>query len=469
MGLSTAFNSSVSGLSAVQVWSETTANNIANANTEGYVAKTVTMSTVDGVVYVSDFRREVDASLDRMLRLDTAKMAREQAIFEGIEEYTAILGQPEDEISPATKLNNFQISLTSLANTPDDAGLQRAVLDDAERLAASIRDASDTLEQVRYDVTAEIRYDVNDLNEMMYQVADLNQRILQTESPSLELSTMQDEMGRLIDSMSSIMDLRVSQAANGMTNIYTSNGTPLVEGRSVQDVTYNQGTGSLYAGQVEITPGQSGNRGFENGSLAGLFELQDEILPEFQLQLDEMARSLIEGFEDQDASLDAGQAGLFTDDGFAYDSANLDGLASRLQVNDAVKPEEGGSLSLIRDGIGATEEGDSGDPTQINAFLDFFSQPLTVDSGTDLPSGMTIQEYAVNMVTQQQVARTDAETSYVAARTSAEIVDASRQAVQGVNIDQELIQLSLIEQSYAANAQMMQAIIAMIDTLLEAV
>jgi flagellar hook-associated protein 1 FlgK len=41
--------------------------------------------------------------------------------------------------------------------------------------------------------------------------------------------------------------------------------------------------------------------------------------------------------------------------------------------------------------------------------------------------------------------------------------------VQGVNIDEELQQLMLIEQSYAANATVMRTLDEMMDTLLAAV
>jgi flagellar hook-associated protein 1 FlgK len=44
-----------------------------------------------------------------------------------------------------------------------------------------------------------------------------------------------------------------------------------------------------------------------------------------------------------------------------------------------------------------------------------------------------------------------------------------RQGVQGVNVDDELQQLMMIEQSYAANSKVMTAVANMIDTLLAAV
>src|SRR5690606_21770087 len=92
----------------------------------------------------------------------------------------------------------------------------------------------------------------------------------------------------------------------------------------------------------------------DHGRLAGLLQLKNEVLPQFGLQLDELARSLIVAFETADDSLGPGQAGLFTDSGQAYSAADLKGLAGRIAVNDAVKPEKGGQLWRVREGVAAT-------------------------------------------------------------------------------------------------------------------
>ena len=473
MSLTDALNASRSGLVANQTWSQVTARNIANANTEGYVRKDVQFGTRSigggGTVQVSEIRREIDGSLTRMYRLESSKMAKQQAIYEGIGEYTAVLGQPSDQISPASRLTALQTSFDTLANAPGNAGAQRGVLDSAQALVASLHTASDTLGRVRGEVTREIKYDVSDVNQTLYKIADLNRQLSGTASDSIAGADMRDEMDRLIQSVSKTMDVQVSQGADGRVSLYTAGGSALIEGSKVNDLRYDGPSGKLFAGQTEITPNDSATRGFENGSLAGLFALKDAVLPKFQLQLDELARGLVQGFEGADSSLSAGQAGLFTDGGAAFDPTKLDGLAGRIAVNDAVDPAQGGQLSRLRDGIGAATPGPAGDATQINAFAAVFDQTLTVAGATGLSSGMTLGDYAANMVTAQHVDGSRAQTQYNTVRTSAETIDASRQSIQGVNIDDELQKMMVIQQSYAANSKMMTTVMQMIDTLLQAV
>lgn len=458
-----------SGLQANQKWSETTARNIANVNTEGYVRKETKFSSegAPGVgVYVSDISREVDASLDRMHRYEKSKMSMDQTIFEGIEEYTSFLGQPNDERSPATKLLNLENSFLALSNNPSSTAVQGTVLDAAEDAAYSLRETSYTLNQLNSEVELEIKYEVSDLNENLYRLAELNKQIIRTPEPSVENGELKDQIGRILDDVSDIMNIRTVFQNDGRVSLYTGDGSAMVEGQSVNDITYNQGTGQLMLGNTDISPNNPGARSFQFGRLGGLMKLKDDIMPRFQLQLDEFARSLIQNFENSDSSLPAGQAGLFTDAGSAFDPAQLNGLASRISVNDAAKPAEGGDLWRLRDGFGATNEGPAGATGQITAFMDSFNATQNYAAGTDLPNNINIKTFSSNMVAYQQTERTRSEISFAQTRSSAESIEASRISMQGVNIDDELQKLILIEQSYSANSQTLKTVSRMMDTLI---
>lgn len=473
MSLNSALDVARSGLQANQLWSDVTARNIANANTDGYVRKDVSFSThapaTGGGTIVTEVKREVDASLDRMYRTETGKMAKQKQIYEGVQAYTAILGQPGDDQSPVAKLTALQTSFDTLANAPGSAAAQRGVLDAARQIAGSLNEASNMLGQVGQEVTTEIKYNVTDVNKALYTLAGLNKQLLGAAVNSIPGADLRDQVDQQIKTIAGIMDVQVRTDASGAVSLYTSGGTPLLDGNRVSDIRYDASSGKLFAGQTEVTPGGSGVRGFDGGSLAGLFALKDQILPTFQAQLDTMAAGLVQGFEGADASLSAGQAGLFTDAGAAYDPAKLTGLAGRIAVNASVDPAQGGTLGRIRDGVGATTPGAASDSTQIQAFQQVFTAPVPVGAATDLPAGMTLSAYAANMVSYQQVTGTTAQSRYTSIATSAQTIDASRQSIQGVNIDDEMQKLIVIQHSYAANSKMMTTIAQMMDDLIKAV
>lgn len=473
MSLTSALATAQSGLQATQVWSDVTSNNIANVNTQGYNAKEVAFSTTasgdSGGVQVSDIKREVDASLDAMYRLQSSQMSTQQAIYEGVQAYTAIIGQPSDGTSVVAKLTNLQTAFGTLANSPGDPAAQQGVLTAAQQVTSSLNQANSTLSEVKGEVTTEIKYNVTDLNTSLYQIAGLNKQIVAAQPGSAAAANLQDQMQQAVQSVSQAMDVQVSTGSNGQISLFTPGGTALVDGQTVNDVSYNESTGKLYSGTHEITPGTTGVRGFESGSLAGLFQLKDSILPTFQSQLDNFAGNLMKNFQSADASLAPGQAGLFTDAGSAYNAANEQGLAGRITVNAAADPTQGGSLSLIKDGLGATTPLAAGDATQVNAFLNAFSGTVTPGANTALSGAMTLTDYASNMVTYQQVAGTNAQAKYNALQTSAQTINSSRQGIEGVNLDNELQKLIVIQHSYAANAKMMSTISSMMDSLIQAV
>lgn len=472
MSLSGALNSATAGLHTTQGQSRIAADNVSNAMTPGYVrreAVLVTASGGQGGAVISEVRREVDATLQRMSRLENSRMTQYQSIQEGLTTYTAYLGQPGDGTSPADRFNDFQNSLTTLINMPSSNGAQTSVALAAEDLVRSVKGAATTLSTTLNDVNMEIRYEVADLNTALYQLRDLNASGSGFTPGSLEAAQFDEKVDTILDQISGIVDTRIHRSSNGSISLYTVSGAALLEGRVVQDVTFNPSDGTLMAGNQDITPFKDGVRGIQHGSLAGLSELKRETIPQFSQQLDEYARGLIQTFEEADASLAPGEAGLFTDNGIAFDPANITGLASRLQINSKISSTGGAEVWRIRDGLGATSPGAGSETVQINAFLAGLDTAMNAATGTGIPAEVTLRDFSAEMITSQAATRARAENDFNAAASAAEVVMSARRNSEGVNIDDEMQQLLLIEQSYAANSRVLTAVSEMIDTLIAAV
>lgn len=472
MSLSGALNSATAGLHTTQGQSRIAADNVSNAMTPGYVrreAVLVTASGGQGGAVISEVRREVDATLQRMSRLENSRMTQYQSIQEGLTTYTAYLGQPGDGTSPADRFNDFQNSLTTLVNMPSSNGAQTSVALAAEDLVRSVKGAATTLSTTLNDVNMEIRYEVADLNTALYQLRDLNASGSGFTPGSLEAAQFDEKVDTILDQISGIVDTRIHRSSNGSISLYTVSGAALLEGRVVQDVTFNPSDGTLMAGNQDITPFKDGVRGIQHGSLAGLSELKRETIPQFSQQLDEYARGLIQTFEEADASLAPGEAGLFTDNGIAFDPANITGLASRLRINSKISSTGDAEVWRIRDGLGATSPGAGSETVQINAFLAGLDTAMNAATGTGIPAEVTLRDFSAEMITSQAATRARAENDFNAAASAAEVVMSARRNSEGVNIDDEMQQLLLIEQSYAANSRVLTAVSEMIDTLIAAV
>ncbi|MFN7050662.1 MAG: flagellar basal body rod C-terminal domain-containing protein, partial [Gemmobacter sp.] len=168
------------------------------------------------------------------------------------------------------------------------------------------------------------------------------------------------------------------------------------------------------------------------------------------LAADLMARFSANGV---DPTLVQGDAGLFT----ANLAADMPGLAQSLQINPRVDPAAGGSLALLRDGIGAETSGPVGNPAQILRL----HQALVAADGT----GRSMADHASALLSDIATRRLEAEAddSFTTARLSGLATSA---AAQGVDSDQELQQLLLVEQAFSANARVLQVADDMIGTIL---
>lgn len=464
MSISSALSVATSGLRANSVQTDLLSRNIANASTEGYTRKSAELLTRNGGVFVQSVGRDVDNLLDRLDRTNIATSARAETLASGLKTYTDMLGQPDDESSPSAGIARLYTSLITLSGTPNAGAAQLGVVEAAHVAAGQLNSLATTANELAREVELNIRYDVSDLNDRLVRVGQINARLLQAGGNGVEGAELQDELGRMLDEISGYLDIQITSFTDGAVNVYTAGGTELVQGRNVNSVSFDAGRGALFANGVEITPGKHGVRGFSQGSLAGLFELSQTQVPRIRDELDAYAGMLLDRFTAADPTLAPGQSGLFIDSAAGTPMAGNRDLAARLQVNPRLLASEGGAAERLITGLGSLPEADDGGMGLLQSMMQAIDKRPNED--TLLGRNLSINDFASTMVASQQQMRVAAERSSEAARVSGATISASRQNLQGVNIDDELQKLLLVEQSFAANAKVLTTVQSMLDTLL---
>jgi flagellar hook-associated protein 1 FlgK len=204
------------------------------------------------------------------------------------------------------------------------------------------------------------------------------------------------------------------------------------------------------------------------------------VAPQFQSQLDEIARSLVQAFSEKDQSDPPtlpDMPGLFTWSGGTVPAPGtlVNGIAGTISVSAAVDPEQEGDPTLLRDGgiNGAAYVANDGQGTGYSALLDAYvtglSAPMAFDPGTGIAADSGILAYSsdsLGWLEQYRSGASDASQSKDAAASRSQ--DALSNTT-GVNIDDEMSRLLDLEQSYKASAKMIATVNAMLASLLEAV
>ena len=238
-----------------------------------------------------------------------------------------------------------------------------------------------------------------------------------------------------------------------------------------------QGKAVLIDG-VPVSAGSGGNTN-ASGSIAAMMQLRDEIAPEMQSQLDEVARGLINSFRETDPNgVQPDAAGLFTwPGGPALPAAGTleSGLAGVISVNAAMDSNRGGDPRLLRDG-GANGAAYVGNSTGGAAYTDLLltysgrlEEPMTFDPAAGFDATMSVSDYSTEAISWFEGIRQDASRSAdgknaLMARTSQALSNST-----GVNIDDEMALLLDLEHSYQASARMMRTVDDMLNTLMSAV
>jgi flagellar hook-associated protein 1 FlgK len=466
MSLSSAINSSVSGLRVTGKWAEITSTNIANITTEGYGRKTLQLTGGDGTsVRVGGVQREMDDAIGRLHRDNIARTERQEATVRGLNPYISTLGGTDSPFSLASQIGRFHGELSLLAADPGNEGLQRAAIASATDLTRGLHRVTDGVEEAGQLARSSAAADTADADGILKRVAILGRQVMQEANGTTYRVALEDDMAAELDKLAGIMDFRVERTPRGEVSIYTTSGAPLVLRNNALDLSYDRQTGRLSTGDIDITPGDQARRGITQGRLAGHILLDQSTLPGMQAQIDELARSLISSFAAADASVTPGQPSIFIDTG----ASPSDPLARRIAVNPALIPEQGGEPRRIRDGIGAATPGFEGDNRQIVAFVSVLDEKASFDPAAGLLSEGRITDFAAVLTTEHQYLRVQAEEGRDDARLATESVSLMRSGIEGVNLDEELQRLLVIEQNYAANATVMRTLNELLDTLLASV
>lgn len=483
MSISATLANALSGLTATQRSAEVVSSNVSNALTDGYGRREIVLTSAQVAgngagVRVVDVLRSVDRYVIGERRLADAGLAKSETSSDFFTRLTMEMGEPDDPGSLAGRVSALDATFIQAASRPDSETRLEGAVDTARRLAGHIKDLSDQVQSLRMQADQDIAHQVDRLNQGLEQVREINVRIRSNAASGVEVNTLIDQRQTLVDELSQIVPLRVADRQNGQIALYTTGGAILLDGMPAEigfapvgvitpDMT--RASGALAGLTINGNPVSGMHAGqLGGGSLAANFEIRDQEAVAAQEGLDAIARDLVERFADPavDPTLAVGDPGLFTDNGAAFLPANEIGLAARLKVNAAVDPDQGGAVWRIRDGLNAAVPGNVGNADLINALSDALNTSRLPASGPFAGIARTASGLAGELMTDINSRLTRAGTEAAFAAAQRDTLKAA-ELKNGVDSDQEMQKLLLIEQSYTANAKVISVADNMLQQLLE--
>lgn len=485
MALSLALNTARSSLMATSSQLAVVSRNTAGASDPSYSRKIATLVTGGGAARVS-ITRASDAALFYAMLGATSNLSTQQAVSDGLDKLKQTVNDTALNQSPAARIGALNSALQQYAKEADNPILAKEVLTRASELAASLNDATRTVQKVREDADAGMVESVNRVNDLLSQFEAVNKAIVKGTASGADITDSLDTRDHILAQLSEEMGITIVTRENNDVAIYTEGGVTLFE-KTARTVTinpthtYSAGTvgSAVYVDGVRVT-GAGAPMPLHSGRIVGLATVRDDIAPAYQAQLDEVARGLIEAFAESDQSpvpTLPDSTGLFTYPGRPAlpSGAALKGLAGTISINALVDPGQGGSLDLLRDGgiNGATYIYNPGAPGTNAAFSDRLYElgdKLASDRSFDPALGLgataSLQGFAASSAGWLESTRKGAATSVSYQTTLLGRASEALSNATGVNTDDETAMMLQLEKSYAASAKLLAVIDEMLRTLL---
>jgi flagellar hook-associated protein 1 FlgK len=490
MSLASAALNAQSGLNTLTAEASVLSRNITGASSTALYSRKIANITagLGGSQVVSITRASSQAVFDSMLAATSANAA-ESAISAALDQLNQTIGTvsatdsatPSGDGSPAALLSKFTNALQAYEGSPSDSNLARAAVAAAGDLTNGLNSASTMVDQVREQADADMAASVKTINSLLAQFQSVNAQIVKGTATGADVTDAQDSRDNILAELSKQIGITTAAAPDGGVSIYSDGGVTLFQGGMARSVTfvptntYTAATAgnAVYVDGVPIT-GNSAVMGSRTGTLAGLTAVRDNLAVIYQTQLDGMAGALINSFKESDQTgPGADLPGLFTVPGAPPLTSIITGLASRIQINPSVDPNQGGNPFLLRDGgisgnsnYTYNSSGDASYQSRISQLLSNLMSAQAFSPDGKISTSAKLSDYASGSISwlEEQRSATASQSAYQSALLNT--ASAALSNATGVNLDDQMSKMLDLENSYSATAKLLSTIDGMFGAFL---
>ena len=302
--MSNLFVTGMSGLQAFRQALDVTGQNIANANTDGYVRQRADLvarestpvgaSWVGNGVEVGRLARVVDDFLADQSRVSQSNSARLEVFAGQAARVTNLLGDPSGGLSNA--LQRLTNAIEAVATEPASMAARQGLVETLDATVSQMRGLDARLRELDGSTHVRIVAEASAVDGLAVSLATLNRDIGVARATSGSAPNgLLDQRDRLLDQLAAKVSIRVVANDDGAVNVYLSGGQSLVLGdASVRVATVND-PADIGRFRVVLRNGSSSEdvtRSISGGVLGGLFELREEVLDPARNEVGRIATAL---------------------------------------------------------------------------------------------------------------------------------------------------------------------------------
>jgi flagellar hook-associated protein 1 FlgK len=291
---------------AAQAALDTTAQNIANAETPEYARRQVILETAPSVltnagpigtgVNVREIKRAFDSLLAGQVVEFQSSFSKDKVIADILSEVEGFF-QDAGETGIGGALNKFFGAIQDLANNPSGTTERTVLKSVTAQLAETFQIASQTFTQIRRGVDTEIKNMMNPVNDLTTEIARLNKQIFERNVGGTA-TDLHDRRDQAIRELAEMVNIRTLPQPNGSITVLLGGGRSIVDGglASTFQTVGNSNNFGLLDVQVKDFGGavQTVTSEITGGRLGGLINARDTKLTGYLTKLDTLASNVIQ-------------------------------------------------------------------------------------------------------------------------------------------------------------------------------
>jgi flagellar hook-associated protein 1 FlgK len=468
MGLDVALQDAMTGLRATQSQIQVISANIANAQTPGYSEETINqlpiqLPTGGAGVQTGIIQRVSDQLLTTTLAKQNSAASAASTTNNYLQQLQSLLGQVGSGSSFTDAYNNFVGAMQTEAATPEDPVAQSAAVNAGQQLAQQLNQFSAGIQGLRSDADSDIGAAVTNVNTALGQIATLNGSIAKLQAEGQSTATLQDQRDQALNQVAQLIGVTSYTRQDGSMVVLSSSGQTLIDGTSVSTFGYTQ-SGVVTAGSTlsNVTlNGQNVTSSITTGQIGALLQLRDTTLPNVTAEMNQFTNNLYNLSTNANLNTTNSGTNATNDANHFFANVNIAGgpdNAATIEVNPSLVANAG----LLYNGTSGV------DPTISSSITTALTSNTAFAAAGNFASGMTttLSNYGAQIIGQAATAASNATQNNTYQSQLQTQMQSRLQSETGVNLDQELGNLTVYQNAYGASARVISTVQEMYDALM---
>ena len=452
---------SSSALNAFDQALQVTQNNVANANTPGYVKQSLVLEAMPF---------DIETGATGGVRAGQIQSARDQYAEQAVRQQNTLLGQSQQNVTSLTAIQSlFDVTgksgipaaLTSLyasfsawTQSPTDTLAQQNVLDSAGSVATAFQQTANALSNVSSQTDQQLKQTVSQVNDLVTQLQGYNVQALRGDKSDPALDA---QVNSTLEQLSQYINFTALQQSDGSVTVLLNGQTPLLVADHQYQISYQPAQpdatapypGGMLHGEIVDADGRDITSKTTAGQLGALLNIRNVVLPsyigdEYQAgDLNTMAKQFAQRVNQLLTPVD-NSSGSPVQTGvpiFTYDTSDDTRVAESLAVDPTVTA---GQLTPV----------DPGPPSVANGVPLALSNMSTGTNPLDQIQGGSYSNFFGQMASRIGTALNDATGQQQVQQAAVAQAKELRQQASGVSLDEEATLLIQFQRAYEANSRM---------------